>query len=65
MVLGLSMLAFLASVAAVHAGDRMQGRLHDPRTGDSVGDIRQRGDATTTCTTVEASGRPMASSAAT
>lgn len=43
-VLGLSMLAFLASGAAVHAGDRMQGRLHDRRTGERVGDIRQRGD---------------------
>jgi hypothetical protein len=39
-VLGLSMLAFLASGAAVHAGDRMPGRLHDRRTGERVRDIR-------------------------
>ena len=42
-VLGLSLSALVSDAAAAAAG-RFEGRLHDRRTNETVGEIRQRGE---------------------
>jgi hypothetical protein len=43
-ILGLSVSALVTSEATAYAAGKLEGRLHDRRTSETVGEIRQRGE---------------------